>query len=214
MSQVVLWVTVAAGAAAAVRWLRVAQREHYGVGRTSRFARRWWLLGWANRLLGFAAAVGVALSGAFWWAPAITAAAVAVGPLGLGLRGRTSPLAWTRRLGTLAATLGLLGLVCVVIGSLAGATAPVVAVLAFGVPLWVDVSLAILAPVEAVLSRRWVRRAQQRLDEIDPLRVAITGSYGKTTIKGYLRHLLAGTRSAVATPASFNNTAGLCRTVN
>ena len=198
----------------AVRWLRVTQREHYGVGRTSRFARRWWLLDRNNRVLALAAAVGVVLSGTYWWAPAITAAAVAVGPQGLEIRGRTSPLAWTRRMATVATTLAVLWFVLVGVGLLAGVAPPVVAVLLFGMPLWVDVSLAILAPLEALLSRRWVHRAQQRLDHVDPVRVAVTGSFGKTTIKGYLRQLVEGSQAVVATPASFNNTAGICRSVN
>ncbi|WP_419838431.1 Mur ligase family protein [Candidatus Poriferisodalis sp.] len=214
MNQIVLWTSVVAGMIAAARWLRVAQREHYGVGRASRFARRWWLLDRNNRVLAFAAAAGVVLSGTFWWAPAITAFAVAVGPQGLDIRGRSSPLAWTRRLVTVAATLAVLWFVLVGVGLLAGLAEPVVSVLLFGMPLWVDVSLAILAPLEALLSRRWVHRAQQRLDHIDPVRVAVTGSYGKTTIKGYLRQLVEGSRSVVATPASFNNTAGICRSVN
>ncbi|WP_420609901.1 Mur ligase family protein [Candidatus Poriferisodalis sp.] len=214
MNQIVLWTSVVAGMISAARWLRIAQREHYGVGRTSRFARRWWLLDRNNRVLAFAAAAGVVLSGTFWWAPAITAAAVAVGPQGLDIRGRSSPLAWTRRLATVAITLALLWLILVGVGLLVGLAEPVVAVLLFGMPLWVDVSLAILTPLEAVLSRRWVHRAQQRLDEVDPVRVAVTGSYGKTTIKGYLRQLVEGSRAVVATPASFNNTAGICRSVN
>lgn len=214
MNQVVLWTSVAAGAVSAGRWLRVAQREHYGIGRTSRFARRWWLLDWPNRVWLGAAAAGVVLSGTYWWAPSITAAAVVIGPQGLDIRGRTSPLAWTRRLATLATTLALLWLLLVGVGLAAGLAAPVLAVLLFGMPLWVDVSLALLAPFEAVLSRRWVHRAQQRLERIDPVRVAITGSYGKTTIKGYLRQLVEGTRLVVATPASFNNTAGVSRSVN
>lgn len=214
MNQVVLWTSVAAGAVSAGRWLRVAQREHYGIGRTSRFARRWWLLDWPNRVWLAAAAAGVVLSGTYWWAPSITAAAAVIGPQGLDVRGRTSPLAWTRRLATLATTLALLWLVLVSVGLAAGLAPPVLAVLLFGMPLWTDVSLALLAPFEAVLSRRWVHRAQQRLERIDPVRVAITGSYGKTTIKGYLRQLVEGTRSVVATPASFNNTAGVSRSVN
>ena len=214
MNGIVLWTSLAAGAVGAARWLRVAQREHYGVGRTSRFARRWWLLGWNNRVLVAIAAAGVVLSGTYWWAPSITAAVVVVGPQGLDVRGRTSPLAWTRRLTTVAAMLAVLAAVAVGVGLLSGLAAPALAVLLFGLPLWTDAALAILAPFEALLARRWVHSAQTALDRVNPVRVAVTGSYGKTTIKGYLRHLLADTRSTVATPASFNNTAGLCRTIN
>jgi UDP-N-acetylmuramoyl-tripeptide--D-alanyl-D-alanine ligase len=44
--------------------------------------------------------------------------------------------------------------------------------------------------------------------------VAITGSYGKTTTKGYVKHLVSGERRVVATPASFNNRMGLARAIN
>ncbi|HEX9970208.1 MAG TPA: Mur ligase family protein, partial [Acidimicrobiales bacterium] len=43
---------------------------------------------------------------------------------------------------------------------------------------------------------------------------AITGSYGKTSTKGYVAHLVAGTKAVVPTPRSFNNRAGLARAVN
>ena len=44
--------------------------------------------------------------------------------------------------------------------------------------------------------------------------VAITGSYGKTTTKNYVAHLLSGSRRVLASPASFNNRMGLARSVN
>jgi UDP-N-acetylmuramoyl-tripeptide--D-alanyl-D-alanine ligase len=44
--------------------------------------------------------------------------------------------------------------------------------------------------------------------------VAITGSYGKTTTKGYVAHLAGRQLAVVATPRSFNNRAGLARAVN
>ena len=47
-----------------------------------------------------------------------------------------------------------------------------------------------------------------------PTVVAITGSYGKTTTKGYVAHLAGATRSVLATPRSYNNSAGLARSIN
>jgi UDP-N-acetylmuramoyl-tripeptide--D-alanyl-D-alanine ligase len=44
--------------------------------------------------------------------------------------------------------------------------------------------------------------------------VAITGSYGKTTTKQYVAHLLSGSFRVVASPASFNNRMGLARAIN
>jgi UDP-N-acetylmuramoyl-tripeptide--D-alanyl-D-alanine ligase len=49
---------------------------------------------------------------------------------------------------------------------------------------------------------------------VAPTVVAITGSFGKTSTKGHIASLVGSTRSVVATPASFNNRAGLARAVN
>src|SRR3954465_7725732 len=93
-------VLVSAGATmlAGVRWLRVAQREHYLPGSVTRFASRWWRLG-PNPLLLPPAGIawGLALAGPIG-VGVIAAGAIAAGPFGLTVQGRTSKLAWTRRL--------------------------------------------------------------------------------------------------------------------
>jgi UDP-N-acetylmuramoyl-tripeptide--D-alanyl-D-alanine ligase len=205
--------SVAAGLAG-LRWLRVAQREHYLPGSALRFAGRWWEAPALNAGALVLAVAGAVLAGR-WPATALaTGAVVAAGPLGLGLRGRTSPLAWTRRAKTLAVVgLGLLGgalALCV----LFGVGPPGAAALALAVPLLVDGAAAITGPFERAAAHRHVRRAAQRLRRVAPTVVAITGSYGKTSTKGYVAHLLAGSRAVVASPASFNNRAGLARAVN
>jgi UDP-N-acetylmuramoyl-tripeptide--D-alanyl-D-alanine ligase len=212
------WVTVAACAAACVpsglRWLRVAQREHYLAGSVSRFAGRWWRASPVNGSLAVvAAAAGLA---SLWWPAAGVAVAVVVaaGPVGLSLRGRTSPLAWTRRLKTLAATWAALEVVVVLVGLVAGWAAPLAVLAALAVPVLVDGACLATAPIERRLSNRFVDDAAARLVRVDPTVVAITGSYGKTSTKGHVAHLLRPDRSVVATPASFNNRAGLARAIN
>src|SRR5437588_6637965 len=121
MVQLILFGTsLGATGVAGVRWLRVAQREHYLPGSVTRFAGRWWSLG-PNRLLGAAAVVAL-VAAAFSIAAAglVAAAAVAAGPFGLGIRGRTSPLEWTRRLRTVAVVAGALATVAVGAPLLAG----------------------------------------------------------------------------------------------
>jgi UDP-N-acetylmuramoyl-tripeptide--D-alanyl-D-alanine ligase len=59
-----------------------------------------------------------------------------------------------------------------------------------------------------------VAAARERLAQVDPVVVAITGSFGKTSTKQHVAHLVAGSRTVVASPASFNNRAGLARAVN
>src|SRR4051794_37475335 len=101
-------VAIVAAGLSGVRWLRVAQREHYLPGSVTRFAVRWWRLG-PNAVLLAAAVIGwiVTLAGGLL-AGLVTAGAVAAGPFGLSLKGRTSKLAWTRPLRTLAAGWGVL----------------------------------------------------------------------------------------------------------
>ena len=60
--------------------------------------------------------------------------------------------------------------------------------------------LTALKPIEQKVARRYVVDASATLERVNPIRVAITGSYGKTTIKGYVRHLLSDTFSVTASP--------------
>ena len=202
-----------AAALSGLRWLRVAQREHYLAGSVTRFARRWWLTG-TNKALAAAAATGAGLCFPYPPFGMAAAAAVAAGPLGLSLRGRTSRLAWTRRLRTLAAVWAALHLLAFLVGWLAGRPGATSVLLAALTPLLVDAALAVTAPLERRLVQPFVRRAARRLKQVRPTVVAITGSYGKTSTKVYVAHLVGATRSVVATPASFNNRAGLARAVN
>jgi UDP-N-acetylmuramoyl-tripeptide--D-alanyl-D-alanine ligase len=210
----VVAVAVVSIALAGLRWLRVAQREHYLVDATSRFALRWWIGVPVN-----APALGVALAGLLlasrWPACALaTAAVVALGPIGLSVRGRSAPLAWTRRLRTLALVWAGLETAAVVGGTVGGEGPVAAAAAALAVPALVDLACAITAPVERHLAGAHVARAAARLRRVAPRVVAITGSFGKTSTKGYVAHLVGDTRPVVATPASFNNRAGLARAVN
>ena len=201
-------------ALAGLRWLRVAQREHYLPDSVSRFALRWWRAIPANQLgvaLGF---TGLVLAARWPGAALAPSAVVALGPLGLGLRGRTSPLRWTRRLRTLAAVWAVFQIGIAIVGFLTGFGAVVCAAGALAAPAIVDMACVITAPLERHLANKYVRRAVERLGKVKPTVVAITGSYGKTSTKGYVTHLLSGTTVVVSSPASFNNRAGLARAVN
>ena len=211
-----IWVLATACALATVpaglRWLRVAQREHYLSPSVSRFALKWWAHGPLN--LGLAALGMAGVIGSLWseW-PGFLVALAQVGPVGLGVRGTSSPLAWTARLRRLALLSGLVAGTVYLIGAVADSPLIVVAGLAL-LPVIVDLALVALGPVETRLGAKWVERAKRKLAVVGPDVVAITGSYGKTTTKGYLSHLLSGAMRTVATPASFNNRMGLARSIN
>lgn len=212
-----MWPLVAAsmiGAGiAALRWLRVSQREHYLPPAATRFAWRWWNTSLVNRVLGLAAVAGVV--GSFFIEPSLgwLGLAGAVGPVGLGLRGRTSPLDWTPRLRRLALATGVLVLAFGAWSLIVAHPGPAAAAIIV-VPRLVDAAAATLNRSERRAGDQWVERARGRLAGSGARVVAITGSYGKTTTKNYLAHLIGGTHSVVASPASFNNRMGLARAIN
>ncbi len=87
-------------------------------------------------------------------------------------------------------------------------------IVVFLTPMITDLALLIMKPVEKALSRKWLVAAQKKITQVRPTVVAITGSYGKTSTKGYVTHLLQAQFSVVPSPASFNNLLGLSRAVN
>lgn len=208
-------VALSAGAVfALLRWLRVCQREHYVPGSVTRFAARWWSSRPVNLLLaGTGLAAAVLTASGFEQAAYVVAAAAAVGPVGLTVRGTSAPLRWTPRLIRLASASAVPPLAAAV-WSVRSAEPTSMTLAALAVPLWVDLASAALRPLEKRISRRWVWTASRRLAEVAPRVVAITGSYGKTSTKELVRHLLAGRHSVLASPASFNNLLGLARTIN
>lgn len=195
-----------------LRWLRVGQREHYHPV-VWRFALRWWSSTPANVGLGALAVLATALTVYQPLFGFVVAVVAATGPIGLGVVGRTSRLAWTLRMRATAALTFGLAAILIVLGVMAGAPA-VIAIVLFGFPSVVDLALVVWRPIQARLDRRWVEQAKDGLERSGARVVAITGSFGKTTTKGYLAHLLAGQAAVTASPASFNNRMGLARAVN
>ncbi len=212
-----IWLIVAACAAASVpaglRWLRVAQREHYLAGEVTRFGWRWWMSTTLNVVLLAVAIVAGVITLFDARFGLVVAGVAAIGPVGLEIRGSTSPLAWTGRLRRLAVATGVVLVALQLVGGLVDAAAlavwPVLAItLVFDLVLW------LLRPYERRSGAEWVTKAAAKLESVAPEVVAITGSYGKTTTKNYVAHLLAGSKRVVASPASFNNRMGLARAIN
>ncbi len=82
------------------------------------------------------------------------------------------------------------------------------------VPVALTVGNLLMMPVEAALRRRYIARARQVLAEIDPVVIGITGSYGKTSTKHYLAHILSGRYKTYPTPKSYNTMMGVCIAIN
>lgn len=219
-------VVVAAGALAALaallRWLRVCQREHYIAGSCMRFAGRWVWVRPPNVGL---ATVAVAALGVGLWAAASGRTSVA-SLSALALAGCTAVFPWpmsmtgeprlrfTRRLIRLSA---LSACACAAVATLCGLLVGpglALALVAALVPAVVGIAAAVIAPLEKRLLLSFRRRAEMRLSRVSPVVIAVTGSWGKTSTKQHVRDLLAGDAVVVASPASYNNEAGLARTIN
>lgn len=206
---------VAASLAGGARWLRIAQREHYIAGSVTRFSVRWWTSRRLNiaLLVMLLASMAVGLSG-FWEGSTAAAIIGLAGPVGLSYRGRSAKLAWTRRLKSVAAATAVLVGATAAAAVAASVLPQISAATVVLMPLFTDVVLAVTAPVEKRLSKRFVRAATQKLAQVEPRVIAITGSYGKTSTKLFVGHLLRDKYVTQTSPASYNNTAGLSRAIN
>ena len=211
------------------RWLRVLQREHYDPTSMRRFLARWTTppVGSATAPHGVRDRRPVTLSHVLFVAFVVAVvlrsdvvavlSAIAYGlvcPRGLSVRGRTSPLAWTRRLRTIAALATALALVIAVAGVWSARPWLAAVAMVWAVPLLVGVTTRLLRPFEERDARTYVERASARVRAVAPRIVAITGSYGKTSTKNHLAELLRDDGAVVASPRSFNNRAGLSRAIN
>ena len=86
-----------------------------------------------------------------------------------------------------------------------------------GVPILLPyilfVAYLINEPMEELIKRHYIRQAKTKLDNTDVLRIGITGSYGKTSVKEILRTILSQKYRVLATPASYNTPLGIAITV-
>ena len=71
------------------------------------------------------------------------------------------------------------------------------------------------SPIENSINKNFQRKASQKLKEIPDLKViGITGSFGKTSTKHVINSILSQKYNCLMTPASYNTTMGVVRTIN
>ena len=82
-------------------------------------------------------------------------------------------------------------------------------------PVLVLLSCFLTAPFEILNNRRYQVRAKKKLKKRDDLiKIGITGSYAKTSVKVILASMLSKKYKVLATPASFNTPLGISICVN
>ena len=86
------------------------------------------------------------------------------------------------------------------------------------VPLLTPVILAgvcfVMKAYETPHTARFIKRAKAELDKSSVVKVGITGSFGKTSVKHFAATILSVRFKVIETPYSYNTPSGIARTVN
>lgn len=80
-------------------------------------------------------------------------------------------------------------------------------------PYLLFIAYGLNEPYEEIRKRHHLRIAENKLKNTDVLKIGITGSYGKTTVKEILRTILSQKYRVLATPESYNTPLGIALTV-
>jgi len=70
-----------------------------------------------------------------------------------------------------------------------------------------------LAPLEAATQKKYWDEAHAKLQQLKPFTIGITGSFGKTSVKHILAHILSDAGTTLMTPGSVNTQMGIARVV-
>jgi UDP-N-acetylmuramoyl-tripeptide--D-alanyl-D-alanine ligase len=81
------------------------------------------------------------------------------------------------------------------------------------IPLLLVAANLLLAPFEAQVQTRYWREAHEKLRQLKPIVIGITGSYGKTSVKHILGHVLETAAPTLITPGSVNTAMGIARVI-
>ncbi len=81
------------------------------------------------------------------------------------------------------------------------------------IPFSMLIANRMLAPYEYSVQRGFLNEAKEKLKEYEPRIIGITGSYGKTSIKHILSHILSSHEPTLATPGSVNTQMGITRII-
>lgn len=71
----------------------------------------------------------------------------------------------------------------------------------------------LLKPYEAMVQKRYYNEAYSKVRALNPTIIAMTGSYGKTSVKHILAHILSSVKPTLATPGSVNTVMGITRII-
>ena len=71
----------------------------------------------------------------------------------------------------------------------------------------------VILPIEKIIMRYYISKAKKKLKMMPCRKIAITGSFGKTSTKNILLEILSEKYRTCATPKSYNTPMGVCKTI-
>ena len=90
----------------------------------------------------------------------------------------------------------------------------VIALTPIMLPIIVPIVNLIMAPIEKLISRRYIVLAKKKLKKYPNLiKIGITGSFGKTSTKFFLQTILSEKYSVLASPFSYNTPMGITKSI-
>lgn len=81
-------------------------------------------------------------------------------------------------------------------------------------PVFIIGSYSLLNMVFVKKNQKFIVKSTEKLNKINPLKIGITGSYGKTSCKNILSHLLSENFKVCATDKNYNTPMGIALTVD
>lgn len=82
------------------------------------------------------------------------------------------------------------------------------------IPILIIVSDLINTPIELVIKNKFIKKAKRKVNKLKCIKIAVTGSYGKTSTKHYLSNILRNKYIVKSSQKSYNTPLGLSKFIN
>ena len=82
------------------------------------------------------------------------------------------------------------------------------------VPVVIVAADIINKPIEMLIKNVYINRAKNKIKDSHAIKIAITGSYGKTSVKNYISSVLKNKYLIKSSPKSYNTPLGLAKFIN
>lgn len=78
------------------------------------------------------------------------------------------------------------------------------------IPFALVIGNMLTLPFESIIQKKYIQQAKNTLNNVNPIIIGITGSFGKTSMKHILGHILQKYQPTLFTPGSVNTPMGIC----